>query len=272
MPVGQARSGRRSAVASATCGTRSLSSGPRRPSRPPEVAQQKPGGCAVRRSLRCASDDGSRMTRTVTAVRIARPARTAERHEDDLKKDLNGVDDGPRDGRDDDDADECGDRGARTAAVVAGAAGWLAHQRPPPDRRAARTYLAGLDGQPGAVNVGHATYPFSGLSDADWVCVVAGPEECDSSWPGIPVRRSEPGSARSGSGCPAGAAGAEDVGQRQRCAVVGLVESFRPRHGPAARCPCCRRSRGTGHGALRWTFLIRCSASREPSSTRPVRW
>src|SRR5215471_1535122 len=46
---------------------------------------------------------------------------------------------------------------------------------------------AGLDGQPGAVNVGHATYPFSGLTAGDWACG-AGPEECDSSWPGVPVR------------------------------------------------------------------------------------
>src|SRR5262245_36616207 len=84
--------------------------------------------------------------------------------------------------------------------------------------------VAGLDGQPGAVNVGHATYPFSGVTAGDWACG-AGPEECTPPGPAYLSDESEPGWLGSGIRLvPKVAAGAVQVGQRERCAVVGFPE------------------------------------------------
>ena len=173
------------AVVSATC-TRSLSSA-HDGLAPDRIWFQKPGGCAAARWLWCATTT-VRMTRTVTAVTIARPARTASVMRMIWRRISTAWMTGPA-------TAEMTTMPTRTA---------IAAPRPLPlspeqqdglhisghllDRSAARDVnMAGLNGLPGAVNVGHATYPFSGLTAGDWACG-AGPEERNSSWPGVPVR------------------------------------------------------------------------------------
>ena len=103
--------------------------GPRRPSARPDVADRSQAdalwrdGCGAQTTTGPDDQNGH-----CGHDRQAR--QDGERDENDLKKNLGGMDDRSGHGRDDDDANE--DGGAKTAAAVAGAARWLAHQRPPP--------------------------------------------------------------------------------------------------------------------------------------------